>query len=410
MTGFLVEFRRTPLRWAVLPLLAAAAAMVFLVGDSWQGSWPETSAAATRAAVPLMIAGVGLAAQQSSRLRRSGSDLLLAARPLPQVELTRLSADAAWLCLTYVLCTACAWVATVGAPGGPWLEYPLFGLSGIIFALALGHLLGRIAPTRFTGAIAAIGGFLLFSLVFSSNSSPLANIAFYHSIDVRLSPTHLAWRLAVMVLALAAACTVGWVLESSGRRKVTSGTGVFFSAATLIAIVAMPGNGSLLLENRQAEEPVCAQSAESSVCVWPEHADRLPEAVEAAKKITQAAEGVLLPPAQFMEQGLGEAGAGGFTLDHGSQDLLHTVLIEMTESHKKWCEEEPERKMQVRVDAGLRLEAWLEARAAKYTKLPSYEYSGDTSWQQDVRAVMALRDSQQVESATKWVKEMQAPC
>ncbi|QEU85602.1 DUF7224 domain-containing protein [Streptomyces viridosporus] len=410
MTGFLVEFRRTPLRWAALPLFAAAAAMIFFVGDPWQGSWPETSAASTRAAVPLMIAGVGLAAQQSSRLRRSGSDLLLTARPLPQVELARLAADAAWLCLVYVLCTACAWITAAGAPGGPWLDYPLFGLSGIIFALALGHFIGRIAPTRFTGAIAAIGGFLLFSLVFSSNSSPLAYIAFYHSIDVRISSAHLAWRLAITVLALAAACTVGWVLESSGRRKSTSITGVFFSAATLIAIGAMPGNGSLLLEGRQAEEPVCAPSGESSVCVWPEHADRLPEAVEAARKVAQAAEGVLSPPARYMEQGLGEGGTGGFTLDHGPRDLLHTVLIEMTDSHKNWCEEESEKKMQIRVDAGLRLEAWLEARATRSTQLPSYEYSGDTSWQQDVLKVMKLPDSQQVEFATQWAKEMRTPC
>lgn len=410
MTGFLVEFRRTPLRWAALPLFAAAMAMVFFVGGSWQGSWPETSAAATRAAVPLMIAGVGLAAQQSSRLRRSGSDLLLAARPLPQVELTRLAADAAWLCLVYVLCTVCTWIATAGAPGGPWLDYPLFGLSGIVFALSLGHFIGRIAPTRFTGAIAAVGGFLLFSLVFSSHSSPLANIAFYHSIDVRLSPAHLAWRLAIMVLALAAACTVGWIIESSGRRRATAGTGVFFSVVTLTAVVAMPGNGSLLLEDRQDEQPVCTRSAGSSVCVWPEHADRLPEAVEAAKKIARAAEGVLSPPAQYMEQGLGEGSAGGFTLDHGARDLLHTVLIEMTDSYKKWCEEESEEEMQVRVDAGLRLEAWLEARATKSAELPAYEYSGDTSWQQEVRKVMTLPESQQVESATKWVKEMRRPC
>ncbi|GAB3956209.1 DUF7224 domain-containing protein [Streptomyces sparsus] len=410
MTGFLVEFRRTPVRWAALPLFAAAAAMVFLVGGPWQGSWPETSAAATRAAVPLMIAGVGLAAQQSSRLRRSGSDLLLAARPLPQVELTRLAADAAWLCLVYVLCTACAWIATVGAPGGPWLDYTLFGLSGIVLALALGHLVGRVAPTRFTGAVAAIGGFLLFTLVFSSNSSPLANIAFYHSIDVRLSPVHLAWRLAVMALALAAACTVGWALESNGRRKATSGTGVFFSAATLVAIVAMPGSDSLLLQSRQTEEPVCAQGDGGVVCVWPEHADRLPEAVEATEKAAQAAEGVLPSPARYMEQGLENSGTGGFTLDHGSGDLLHTVLVEMTESHKKWCESESQEEMQVRVEAGLKLEAWLEARASGSSALPSYEYSGDTSWQQDVREAMDLPEAQQIELAKKWVKEMRASC
>ncbi|WP_431781515.1 DUF7224 domain-containing protein [Streptomyces chumphonensis] len=410
MTGFLIEFRRTPMQWAALPLFAASAVMVFLVGGSWEGSWPETSAATTRAAVPLMIAGVGLAAQQASRLRRSGSDLLLAARPLPQVELTRLAADAAWLSLVYLLCTVAAWATAVGAPGGPWLEYPVFGLSGIVFALALGHVLGRLAPTRFTGAVAAIGGFLLFSLVFSTNFSPLAYTAFYHAIDVRLSSVHLTWRLVVMALALAAACTVGWLLDTGGRRVATSGTGAFFSAATLIVVAAMPGSGSLLLADRETEEPVCAPGGGSSVCVWPEHADRLPEAVEAAGKVALAAEGVLPPPARYSEHGLGDGGTGGFTLDHGSRDLLHTLLLELTDAHKTWCEDESEKDLQNRVNAGLRLEAWLEARATRSAELPSYDYAGDVSWQQEVRDVLTLPEPRQVETATTWAEEMRAPC
>ncbi|MFY1676604.1 MULTISPECIES: hypothetical protein [unclassified Streptomyces] len=49
MTGWWIELRRTPARWVAPPLLAVGLAMVFLVDGDWRGSWPETSAAATRA-------------------------------------------------------------------------------------------------------------------------------------------------------------------------------------------------------------------------------------------------------------------------------------------------------------------------------------------------------------------------
>ncbi|MEN3585752.1 hypothetical protein AAH978_16555 [Streptomyces sp. ZYX-F-203] len=410
MTGFVVELRRTPMRWAALPLIVAAAAMVFFVGGDWKGSWPETSAAATRAAMPLMIAGMGLAAHRASQMRRSGSDTLLAARPLPQVELTRLTADAVWLSAVYLLCTALAWMATAGAPGAPWPEYVLFGLSGILFALALGYFTGRVLPNRFTGAIAAVGGFLLFSLVFSSQSSPLAHVVFYHSIDVRLSATHLAWRLSVTAFAVAAMCTVSSLLSRDARMKGAAGAGGVLSLATLVCLFAMPGNSSALLEPRQAAEPVCVPGGGSSVCVWPEHAKRLPEAVAAARKVAGAAQGVLPPPQRYAEQGLGRTGSGGFTLDHGQRDLLHTVLLEMTAPHKTWCEAEPETKTEQRMYAGLRLEAWLEARATGSDKLPAYDYSGDTTWQSDVRGVLNLPSGEQAVHAKRWAAEAGASC
>ncbi|MEU7023818.1 hypothetical protein ABZ990_24600 [Streptomyces sp. NPDC046203] len=422
MSGFLIEFRRTPVRWLALPLLLASAAMVFLVGGPWQGSWPETSAAATRAALPLTVAAVGIAAHRSSQLRRSGTDTLLAARRPFQVELARLAADAVWLCGVYLLCTGAAWIATAtaGAPGGPWPEYVLFGISGIVFALALGHFTGRLLPTRFTGAIAAVGGFLLFTLVFGSQSSPLATLVFYHSIDVRLSATHLAWRLVATVLAVAAMGTVGGLIDRDTRRKGATAAGGFFSVATLICVLAMPGNGTELLERRPAEPAACAPGGGSTVCVWPEHAGRLDEAVDTARKIGAAADGVLPPPDRYRETGLARDGAGGFTLDHGRKDLLHTMLLELTDPHKTWCESgsesgsESEDANRRRMYAGLQVEAWLEARATGSGKLPDYTYAGDTGWQTDVRRVLALPDSGpdsgQVAAAKGWVREMRAPC
>ncbi|MFJ3822347.1 DUF7224 domain-containing protein [Streptomyces nodosus] len=410
MTGLLVELRRTPVRWAAPPLLAACTAMVFLVGGDWRGSWPETSAAATRAAIPLMVAGTGIAAERASRLRRSGAEALLAARPPHQVELARLTADAVWLGAVYLLCTAFTWIATAGAPGGPWLDYVLFGVSGVVFALALGHFIGRSLPGRFTGALAAVGGFLLFSLVFGSQSSPLADVVFYHAIDVRLSATHLVWRLAITGLAVAAMCTVSSLLSRDWRSSGAAGAAGFFSLATLVCVVAMPGSDSALLETRRAGTPVCEAGGGGTVCVWPEHAHRLPEAVAAADRVARAARGVVPAPERYAEQGLERDGTGGFTLDHGRKDLLHTMLLELTGPHQTWCETELEDLAERRVYAGLRLETWLEARATDSGKLPAYTYSGDTAWLSDVRRARKLPTAEQVSRAKEWARDMAAPC
>ncbi|MFI5616585.1 hypothetical protein [Streptomyces sp. NPDC051567] len=328
------------------------------------------------------------------------------------MELTRLTADAIWLSAVYLLCTVSTWIATAttGAPGGPWPEYALFGVSGVVFALALGYFIGRVLPSRFTGAIAAVGGFMLFSLVFGSQSSPLANVVFYHAIDVRLSATHMAWRLTVTVFAVAAMCTVSALMSRDVRLKGAASAGGFFSAATLVCIVAMPGNDSALLENRRVETPVCAPGGESTVCVWPEHAKRLPEAVDAVEKVAAAAQDVLPAPDRYTEEGLERDGSGGFTLDHGQKDLLHTALLQLTSPHKTWCEGESADRTELRMYAGLRLEAWLEARAMGSRELPAYEYSGDTGWQSDVRRVLSLPNADQVAQAKQWAHGMRAAC
>ncbi|MCZ9341394.1 hypothetical protein NGM37_26895, partial [Streptomyces sp. TRM76130] len=175
---------------------------------------------------------------------RSGSDLLLAARPAPQVELVRIAADAIWLSGVYIVCTVFTWIPTLGAPGGPWPEYVLFGLSGIVLALALGHIAGRVVPSRFTAAVAAIGGFLLFTLVFDSQSSPLTSIAFYHSIDVRLSATHLVWRVVICLLTVAAMSTADSLARRAARTRGSAGAGGLVFGITLVCVLVMPGSGS----------------------------------------------------------------------------------------------------------------------------------------------------------------------
>ncbi|MFJ2018186.1 hypothetical protein [Streptomyces nodosus] len=189
-----------------------------------------------------------------------------------------------------------------------------------------------------------------------------------------------------------------------------AGAAGFFSLATLVCVVAMPGSDSALLETRRVGTPVCEAGGGGTVCVWPEHAHRLPEAVAAADRVARAARGVVPAPERYAEQGLERDGTGGFTLDHGRKDLLHTMLLELTGPHQTWCESEPEALAERRMYAGLRLETWLEARAMDSGKLPAYTYSGDTTWLSDVRRARKLPTAEQTTRAKEWARDMAAPC
>ncbi|MCW8218413.1 DUF7224 domain-containing protein [Streptomyces griseolus] len=410
MTGYFIELRRTPVRWFAAPLFAASLALVFLVGEDWRGSWPETSAAATRAGIPLVIGAVGLAAHRTSQLRRSGVDDLLSARPLPEVEAARLAADATWLSVVYLVSTAVTWVMTAGAPGAPWPEYPLFGVVGIVFAVALGYFAGCLLPSRFTGAAAAVVGFALFALVFDTQSSPLTHSLFHQSIDLRLSSTHLGWRITIAVLAVGAAVTVGQAVTEGLRRRAALMPAAAFCVLTLLAVAVSPGNGSSLQEYRTPSATACASADNGTVCVWPEHERRLPEAMAAVKKMRAVSENVLSLPERYTEDGLNGPGTGGFTLDHGTGALVTSLAAETTNALWPQCAHEGDAMVERRSAAAVKLNAWLDSRARGSRKPPSYDLVGDATGPAEVKRVLALPVPEQTPYVKRWAGALAAPC
>ncbi|WP_051835820.1 DUF7224 domain-containing protein [Streptomyces sp. NRRL WC-3549] len=410
MTGYLIELRRTPVRWFAAPLLAASLALVFLVGEDWQGSWPETSAAATRAGIPLVIGAVGLAAHRTSQLRRSGVDVLLSARPLPAVEGARLAADASWLSGVYLVSTAVTWAMTVGAPGAPWPEYPLFGVAGIVFAVALGYVAGCLLPSRFTGAAAAVAGFALFGMVVDTQSSPLAHSLFHQSIGLRLSSAHLGWRIALAVLAVGAAVTVGQAVAEGRRRRAALVPGTAFCVLTLLAVAVSPGNGSSLQEHRTPSATACAPADDGTVCVWPEHEPRLPEAVAAVGKMRAVSANVLSLPERFTEDGLNGPGAGGFTLDHGAGALLDSLAAETTNALWPQCGREEDAVLERRSAAAVKLNSWLDSRARGSRTPASYDLVGDAADPAEVKRVLGRPVPEQTPYVRRWAGVLAAPC
>ncbi|MCE7082945.1 hypothetical protein [Streptomyces sp. ST2-7A] len=132
-----------------------------------------------------MVAAMALCADRAARAPRVGGSSPVFSRPLHHAALARLAADLFWLLSAYTVPVLILWAVTwrAGIPGTPWFEYPVFGMTGIIFAAAVGHLAGELTPGRFIGLIAATGALVLFLFVFPS-SSPLATMVPYQTISV----------------------------------------------------------------------------------------------------------------------------------------------------------------------------------------------------------------------------------
>ncbi|NJQ07305.1 DUF7224 domain-containing protein [Streptomyces lonarensis] len=419
MTGYRIELRRSPLRWWYLPLVALAAAMAVLPG-AWQDSWPRASAAASAAALPLMVAGCGLVAHRAGAAARRGADAPVASRRGSTAELVSLAADATWLAAAHLTAVAVVWGAAlaVGLPGAPWPEYPLFGLAGVVLAAAVGHVLGRLLPTRYTPVLATVGGYVLF-LAVMADGSPLTATIGYQGVEQRLSATHLVWRLALVALAVTAVVLLtGGRSDArpSGRRPARSMrlAGPAAAAALLVGVVAMPSGPEAGFHTaRTSADPACDGTVDDGeVCVWPEHAHRLPDAVDMAGRLAAAGEGVI--PAGVVHREVGLAGAGavgqGFLLDHGRGDLARTMAGGSVAATLPVCDRWGPQEWAVQ-DA---LTLWLELRALDTDRLPnrgSFSSGEDADRTDEVVRVLALPHAEQTARARAWTAELEAaPC
>ncbi|WP_130796627.1 DUF7224 domain-containing protein [Streptomyces otsuchiensis] len=382
--------------------------MVLFVGDDWSVSWPRASAAITQADLLLMVAALGLTAQRVSGIHRGRNEEILASRDRSRLEFTSLAADVTWLVAVYLTMTGIVWALmwSRGVPGGPWLEYPVFGVCGVVFAAALGHTFGRLVPGRFTGVLAAVTGYLLFLVLFPSGESPLTASVGYQAIDVRLSGAHLGWRLALTTLTVLVAVGAVHLVSRDRRRPLTA---LIPAAAVLVGIAAMPsGSESPLVQPREASGRACADTGHGGeVCVWPEHAHRLSEATAAAERVGEAAAPVLPTTIAHREHGLDRGGVGGFTLDHGPGDTLATLAGEYVDRAIPYCADWQEE--QWGAHSSLRL--WLDARARGLGTLPDYNYQSlgaSSDFREEVEETLARPEEEQRRHVRTWVETARA--
>jgi hypothetical protein len=260
--------------------------------------WPDRSTDIQSALQGLCPFTAGVAAWMAHRERRRDMTDLLATTPFnPALRgLAVLVATTAWAVLGYLAGAAVLLMITSRQAtwGHPVLWPPLVGLLAVIAATAVGFAAGRLAPSRFTAPLAAIGmlGLLAIGAQTAFDGSLFGAIGpLYPAINLHLSVFYpVRTDLAVVQLLCAGGVLVaalGVLVLRTGNRR----TGVAGAIAGVLLIGLSIGFAGTAYRDRQgaivvpalddvpsqqalAYTPVCSGSA-LPVCVHPAFAAKL---------------------------------------------------------------------------------------------------------------------------------------
>lgn len=136
--------------------------------------------------------------------------------------------------------------------------------------------------------------------------------------------------VAAMLVALGMALAGAVLIAQHGRwRNLVIGIGVLVASFGLASpLVADLGPDPVVARN--ADELVCRESGGMTVCVWPEHAERLDEVVGIATRAVERWRAVgLSVPSKYSEARVTDADAEtsgfGFSRQSSQADILHTL-------------------------------------------------------------------------------------
>lgn len=298
-----IEFRRSLALWA-FPVLA-------LVG--WFGAdqyaqpagitiWLHTSAAIGYSTLLLAPLVGGLAARAAGRNWRRGMDDLLATTPRSAAarDLIGWSSVALWCVLAYAA-NGLAVVLTTGslsAWGGPHPPFIAIGLTAVLAAAGIGHLVGTLVRSRFAAPLVPI--VLYAGLLYASDGNPgnyrfLSPATFLapHEHDVFTNPTPditlplLLWLGGIAGTALATLAV--W------RRRSVIPVAIWsvMIVATGLGVVTLLDQG----ERGWAEpefvsyEPVCVERS-IQICVHPAYESHLSEIADVIDDLIEPLIGV----------------------------------------------------------------------------------------------------------------------
>jgi hypothetical protein len=274
MSALWLQMRSTPARWAVVPLTAAAVAFLFGRDRFWIGIWPESGAAAQVSAFFLSIFAAGVTAFIASSVEVRGlvdQERSAAIRPL-LIELHRFGAAFIWLFLPYVAVGAVAFVVTATRDFPPgvagFFSYLLLGVVVMVFGAASGWLVGRLLPPLIAAVCAALGWFILLSVVGdSSGATPVSGPPWY---EVRLGVV--ALRLAAVALLALVVCALPSKADERNNRFA------YRLVASVIALglaVIVHSSTTVRVHRAPVAKPLCVQ-ATIQYCLWPEHVKYVP--------------------------------------------------------------------------------------------------------------------------------------
>ncbi|WP_156045990.1 DUF7224 domain-containing protein [Herbidospora cretacea] len=293
------ELRRSPFFWALGPMVILTLTLLLRESDLWNRVWPEASVQVIAAATQLTgVTVAATAAWSAQRVHRGNTTELLyaAARPRWQIELIHLFGTLLYSATPLAVAALVAtFMMTPEVPSGSlWPSYIGLGLLSMVIIASLGHAVGSIIKSRLASPIAAalsFGPLFVLSLF----------VPHYGEATKEVSPQALVVRAVFAVICL----SVAIFISTTARRGATlSLPRIAISVALPVGAFALVMVGPPQQYRPPPSNPSCAQAGQTDVCVWPDNAALLPEAVRATAQVNKALEGIISAPDLVAEQGL----------------------------------------------------------------------------------------------------------
>lgn len=325
MTILLLEVRRSPARFAVVPLLALGWIFIYVRDDSWLGIWPAASITAQGVALPFGVVFAFVGSWSAGRIHRQAAmdHVLYVARSEPQRRLVQIASTVVYASILYLIVVAAVVVSMMDVMRGPgflWPGYVLLGWLTIVSAACAGHLLGYICSARLTTSVAA--GLLAFILL-SSGGQEFAWVPYQYTPSMTVSAVALLARVAICATILAAACFAPKIppvdlRSASGRRRLALGLSWPVGGAIALAATFALG-GAVQVAREVPSDPDCTRGP-SRICIWPDNRKFLPDLQRASDRLTE------LPPGKFKLRAMySEKGLRGPKMESGSEGFDTTI-------------------------------------------------------------------------------------
>ncbi|MEV6836855.1 hypothetical protein AB0N17_20495 [Streptomyces sp. NPDC051133] len=283
--------------------VVAATLGVLLAGTArrWQGDWGATAAELHDALVIAVPLAAAAGCWQGGRERRRRTEELWGTAV--RAPLVRFLAAAlpltAWVSAGYLTAGAAALLATApyATGGGPHPGLLPGDTVALASAALLGHVVGRVLPTRLAAPLLALAGYVGLGVARAARSgsgSPLGPA--FPVGDGRLP----VWWLIPATAAWTGGLALAAVLAYAARRRATA----------LLPLAAAVAAGALLVHTGDglwrpdplAARQVCDTSTTPAICVNARYANLLPQIETALSGITGKLDGVRDLPVRWADR------------------------------------------------------------------------------------------------------------
>ncbi|MER7185683.1 hypothetical protein ABT404_40540 [Streptomyces hyaluromycini] len=305
----LVEARRGFAPWAGLAVLLTLGVLLAASADRWQGGWAETAAQLHDAVLITVPAAAAAGCWQGGRERRRRTEELWGTVVRPPLSRFLVSAlpVALWVAAGYAVAAGLALLATWPYAQGPLGDGPrLARMAADAFvsgaAVAAGHVVGRLVPSRLAAPLLATAGYV--GLGVTATAPEGAGQSLNPAFQVLATWVPVWWQpaaTAVWAGGLAGAA----VLAYAARRRWTALLPL--AAATAAGVLLVQTGDGLWHTDPLADRQVCDTSVTPAVCVNARFADALPQVSAALSGVTGKLAGVRNLPVRWEDRD-GEAG------------------------------------------------------------------------------------------------------